>query len=328
MTRRARVGVILLQLGTPEAPTTPALRAYLREFLSDTRVIDLPRALWLPILYLRVLRTRPAASARLYAKVWTPEGSPLAVTTRRQAEGVESRLASVVPGLRVVVGMRYGKPSIADAVRELVESGCDRILAVPMYPQYAGATTGSSVERLFEELTTLRVVPTIRVVPPYFDAAEYVAALADVTRRALDGIVPDRVLLSFHGLPKRYAELGDPYPDHCRATAEALTAAMRWPKDRVTVAFQSRFGREEWLRPYTDEVLAALAPRGLPLVAVLCPGFTADCLETLEEIGMTNREKYEELGGGGYRLVPCLNDDPVWLDALAALVSRELTGWF
>ncbi len=215
----------------------------------------------------------------------------------------------------------------ASAVDELLAAGCDRLVALPMYPQYASATTGSSLERVFDVLGSKRVVPSVRTVPPYFDAPEYITALAASFRDALGEWQPDHVLVSFHGLPKRFADLGDPYPDHCRSTARALASVMDWPPDRVTVSFQSLFGREEWLRPYTDRRFADLGARRIPRLAVLCPGFTADCLETLEEMGMTNRELYEAAGGGEYRLVPCLNTHPAWIDAMAAIVHRELHGW-
>jgi ferrochelatase len=322
-----RPGILLLQLGTPDAPTTPALRRYLAEFLSDYRVVDLNRAIWLPILHLRVLRTRPARSARLYQKVWTSDGSPLAVTSAGQAAsvaaGLTERFGIDIP---VEVGMRYGNPSAASAIDALLAAGCDRILAVPMYPQYAGATTGSSLEQIFEVLGKRRVVPAVRVVPPYYDAPEYIDALAAGAREFIGGAAPDRIVLSFHGLPKRYAALGDPYPEQCRATANALTAAMGWDAARVTVSFQSRFGREEWLRPYTDETLRSFAGTTKSLVA-FCPGFTADCLETIEEMGITNRELYHAAGGGDYRLGPCLNVHPTWIRGLTAIVARELGGW-
>jgi ferrochelatase len=322
-----RTGVLLLQLGTPDAPTPAALRRYLHEFLRDRRVVDLPRAQWLPILYLAVLPRRPARSARLYRKVWTADGSPLAVISNAQAAGLAARLSEEGIGVPVAVGMRYGRPSIAAAVDDLVAAGCDRIVAFPMYPQYSSVTTGSSLERLFEVIGRRRVVPSIRTIAPYFDAPEYVDALAASARDALRDWTPDHVLVSFHGVPQRFAALGDPYPEHCRATAAALAAAMGWTSDRVTVSFQSLFGTEEWLRPYTDETLRQLAVRRLPRLAVLCPGFTADCLETLEEMGMTNRELYQAAGGGEYRLVPCLNAHPAWLDAMANLARRELHGW-
>ena len=322
------IGVLLLNLGTPDASTTPAVRRYLRQFLLDERVIDLPRALWWPILFTQVLRTRPAKSAELYRKIWTAEGSPLLVITRGQARALGERLEQTMPaGVRTAVGMRYGHPSIASAADELLDAGCDRLLAWPMYPQYSSAATGSSLELLFSHIGRRRVIPPVRVVPPYFASPEYIAALAAVATSALADWSPEHVLLSFHGYPKRYVDLGDPYRDHCHATAHALVEAMGWSAEAVTVSFQSLFGKEEWIRPYTDVTLKALGGRRLGKLAVMCPGFTADCLETLEEMGMTNREVYQRAGGGEYRLLPCLNTHPAWTDALAQMAMRELSGW-
>jgi ferrochelatase len=322
------VGVILLQLGTPDAPTPAALRRYLREFLSDPRVIDLPRIYWLPILHLIVLPTRPRQSARLYQKVWTPEGSPLLVTTRAQAQALEKALTTLrgapVP---VVVGMRYGHPSIARAIAQLTAAGVDRILAFPMYPQYAGATTGASLEKLFQDIEGLRIVPSIRVVPPYYDDPAYIRALATVTRESLGSSSSSRqLLLSFHGLPKRYVDEGDPYREHCRATTALLEEALRGSVESVSLVFQSQFGREEWLQPYTDKTLEALGRTGAA-VAVACPGFTADCLETLEEIRLRGAEQFHSTGGRDFVAVPCLNEHPVWIDAMTAIARRELSGW-
>lgn len=321
-------GVLLLQLGTPAAPTAPALRAYLREFLWDVRVVDVARPVWWAILNLAVLPVRPARSARLYQRIWTPDGSPLAVTSRLQAEAIEQALREQAPAaqVRVAVGMRYGRPSIADAVDALIDSGCERLVALPMYPQYASATTGSSLERLFGCLGQRRVVPPVRVVPPYFADPRYVGALASAVRSDLDGWQPDHLLVSFHGLPKRYATLGDPYPQQCAATAEALRVALGWPADRMMVTYQSRFGSEEWLTPYTDETLRALGRQGGSL-AVVCPGFTADCLETLEEIGITGRQQFQGAGGGDYRLLSCLNARPEWIEAMVSMLTRESQGW-
>lgn len=326
----SRVGVLLLQLGTPDAPTTPALRRYLRQFLSDVRVVDTARPLWWLILNVLVLPTRPARSAKLYASVWTSEGSPLAVTTEAQARALEAILAQQVPGEHapaVVVAMRYGNPSIASAVEALLAKGCDRILAFPMYPQYASATTGSSLEEVFRVLMPRRVLPPVRVVPPYPADPAYIAALVDSARRHFDGWHPDHIVLSYHGIPKRYAELGDPYPEHCAATTRAFSEALGWPMERLTMSYQSLFGREEWLRPYTDETLRALAARKFERLAVFCPGFVADCLETVEEIGALGRKQYQDAGGGDYRLIPCLNVDEAWVKGMAMLATRELQGW-
>jgi len=329
VTDRPRAGIMLLQLGTPSAPTTAAVRRYLREFLSDRRVVDLPRALWWPVLYLAVLTRRPPKSAHLYQKVWTEQGSPLMVTTTAQAERLGAAL-SAATGTRVpvVVGMRYGTPSIRAAVVTLMLAGVDRILAFPMYPQYAGATTGSSLECLYRELATHRVVPSVRVVPPYYADPAYIDALAAVARASVAAAAtpPDRLVISFHGIPKRYAELGDPYPVQCRETARLLTQALGWPEDAVTQSFQSRFGREEWLQPYTDATFEQLG-RAKASIAAICPGFTADCLETIEEIGLTGRKSFLAAGGRAFHLIPCLNDAAPWIDAMAAMAARELRGW-
>jgi len=323
-----RVGVLLLQLGTPAAPTPAALRPYLREFLSDRRVIDLPRAVWLPILMGIVLRTRPRASALLYQKIWTPEGSPLAVTTDKQARLLDARLRAAGLDVRVLPAMRYGEPSIASALSSFAADGIDRLLAFPMYPQYAGATTGSSLEKLFALTQTARVVPSIRVVPPYYADAHYIDALATVTRESVAALAdpPEQCLLSFHGLPARYATEGDPYPVHCQTSARLLEEALGWGATKFVTTFQSRFGREEWLQPYTDRTLEDMGRAGTR-VAVACPGFTADCLETLEEIGLRGAEQYHEAGGRSFHRIPCLNDHPAWIDAMTAIACRELGGW-
>jgi ferrochelatase len=328
MSGEARVGVLLLQLGTPEAATTPALRRYLAEFLADPRVIDLPRLLWRPILHGAVLRTRPRKSAALYRSIWTAEGSPLAVTTRAQAARLETELAtSTGQDIPVVVGMRYGQPSIARGLDDLLQRGVDRVLAFPMFPQYAGATTGSSLQRLFEECGRRRVVPSVRVVPPYFDDPAYVTALGAVARDACPDLGAfDRVLFSFHGLPHRYVAAGDPYRAQCEETGRLAACTLGLESARALTVFQSRFGREPWLEPYTDVTLRALG-RAAPRVAVMCPGFTADCLETLEEIAIRGREQFLEGGGTSFTAIPCLNEHPAWIDAMSTIAVRELAGW-
>lgn len=328
MAMSSRVGVLLLQLGTPDAPTPAALRRYLRQFLWDVRVVDTSRPLWWLILNLLVLPRRPARSARLYASVWTPEGSPLAVGTQAQADALAARLATAAgTGPRVAVAMRYGRPSIESAIDSLVAGGCDRFLALPLYPQYASATTGSSLEEVFRILAPRRVVPPVRVVPPYYADAAYIEALVDSARRHFADWMPDHIVLSYHGIPRRYADLGDPYPAQCEATTQAFREALGWPPDRITQSYQSLFGREEWLRPYTDQTLRSLATRGFDRLAVFCPGFLTDCLETLEEIGSLGKQQYQDAGGGDYRLMPCLNADAAWIEGMAAIVTRELQGW-
>jgi ferrochelatase len=321
---------VLLQLGTPDAPTAPALRRYLRQFLSDRRVIDLNRVLWWLTLNLAVLPRRPKRSAALYRRIWTPEGSPLLVTSRAQASklaaDLEARLGEPVP---VAVAMRYGQPSTQRAIDALLAQGVDRIVAMPMYPQYASASTGSSLEELFKVLGRLRVVPSVRVVPPYYDDPAHIEALRAVTAESLARLSfePERLIVSFHGLPARYVAEGDPYQAHCEATVERLSSALGWPRDRVLLVYQSLFGREVWLQPYADQTLKALPARGVSRVAVMCPGFTVDCLETIEEMGMTNRKLFLESGGSQFHLVPCLNDHPAWIDAMASLIQREAAGW-
>jgi ferrochelatase len=323
------LGVLATNLGTPVAPTAGALRPYLRQFLWDPRVIELPRPLWWLILHCAVLVTRPRTSAALYRKVWTEEGSPLLATARRQARGLATRLAGR-DGLpvEVVLGMRYGEPSIASALRELASRNCRRMLVLPLYPQYSATTSGSTFDAVFEELTSWRWVPELRTVSTYHDEERYIAALAssidELWRR--EGAA-DRLLLSFHGMPKRYFESGDPYACFCRKTARLVGERLGIEQERLIVSFQSLFGREEWLRPYTDQTLAALPKQGVRSVDVACPGFSADCLETLEEIDELNRGIFLDAGGEQFRYVPCLNDRDDHLDFLAELVTRHLGGW-
>jgi ferrochelatase len=323
------LGVLIANLGTPRAPTARALRPYLRQFLWDPRVIELNRPLWWTILHFAVLLTRPRASAELYRKVWTPEGSPLLVLSRRQAAGLERRLVgrARLP-IRVALGMRYGEPSIASALAELADAGCRRVLVLPLYPQYAAATAASTFDAVFAELATWRWVPELRTVATYHDEPGYVAALAasidELWRR--EG-APERLVMSFHGMPRRYFDAGDPYYCFCQKTARRVAERLALPAERLLVTFQSRFGREEWLRPYTDETLRALPAAGVRTVDTVCPGFAADCLETLEEIDGLNREFFLHAGGERFRYVPCLNDRDDHLDFLADLAVRHLAGW-
>jgi ferrochelatase len=323
----SRAGVLLSNLGTPDAPTPAALRVYLREFLSDPRVVELPRWKWLPVLNLFILPRRPAMSAKLYEKVWTPEGSPLLLTARRQTEGVAARLRERFgDGVAVALGMRYGRPSIASALAELGAAGCRRIVVLPLYPQYSAATTGSTFDALFAELARWRSVPGLRTIETYHDEPAYIAALAASVRELWrrDG-EPEKLLMSFHGMPIRYFESGDPYFACCQRTARLLAEALALPAERWQVSFQSLFGKEEWLKPYTDRTVEALARQGVRSLDVVCPGFSADCLETLEEIDQLNRGIFERHGGGRFRFVPCLNDRADHLDFLAGLVARQLT---
>ncbi len=327
------VGVLLANLGTPEAPTAEALRPYLRQFLSDPRVIELPRWQWKPILEAFVLTRRPKTSAELYRKVWTEEGSPLLVIARRQRDALARMLGERVggPPVHVALGMRYGEPSIAAALAELRDAGCRRVLFFPLYPQYSAATTASTFDALAAELVRWRWVPELRTIHGYHDEPAYADALAASIRETWqrEGREPEQLLFSFHGIPLRYFRNGDPYHCFCHQTARLVAERLGRGPDRYVVAFQSRFGREEWLKPYTDVTVKAMARSGVASLDVVSPAFSADCLETLEELDGLNREFWEEAGGdpAGYRYLPCLNDRPDHLELLAGLVLRNLQGW-
>jgi len=329
--RPPALGVLFTNLGTPDAPTPGALRRYLKEFLWDPRVVELPRWKWWLVLNGIVLNTRPKNSARLYERVWTDDGSPLLFITRRQAAAVETALRGRIgEPVHVAVGMRYGNPSIDAGLEELRGRGCRRILVFPAYPQYSAVTTGSTFDAVADSLRRWRWVPGLRLVQHYHDHAGYVSALAASIRRTWeDGGPPDRLLFSFHGMPIRYFRNGDPYYCECLKTARLVAEKLELGDDAWLVAFQSLFGKEEWLRPYTDETLERLAGE-FPgsSVDVLCPGFSADCLETIDEIGRENRHVWEEAGGGRYRFIPCLNDAPDHTAALADVALREMAGWF
>lgn len=322
----------MAQLGSPDAPTPQAVRPYLRQFLSDRRVIDYPPLIWQPILRGIILNVRPRKSARLYRRIWLDEGSPLVVYSQRQVAGLQARLGN---GYRVALGMTYGRPGIANALRELVAAGCERVLVFPMYPQYSATTTASVYDAVARAMLAAprqqRFVPALRVVPPYYAHPGYLDATASRIAASLRewGQRPDRVVFSFHGIPARYARGGDPYPVHCAETARRLAAALQLTDDQWTLSYQSRFGPEAWLEPATAPLLAALPGQGVSRVAVASPGFVTDCLETLDELGHEGRETFVQGGGQaeGYHVVPCLNDDPAWLDAMAELVRRESAGW-
>lgn len=317
------VGVLLINLGTPDAPNRRSVKAYLAEFLSDRRVVELPAIAWQPILRGVILRTRPQKSAHAYSQVWTEHGSPLAAITRRKAEALQSRLGSDV---MVRHAMRYGRPAITAELDRLQAEGCDRILLAPLYPQYCAATTATANDKAFEALAAKRWQPAIRTLPPYYDDAAYIGALkANIDRQlaALD-FTPQRLLLSFHGMPERTRKLGDPYHDQCQETARLLAKQLSIPTD---VAFQSRFGRAKWLGPATEDMLAGYPDRDVKRVAVAAPGFSADCLETLEELGIRGRETFDAAGGEQFALLDCLNDSPEGMGLLETLIRRELAGW-
>jgi len=299
------------------------VRAYLAEFLSDRRVIEIPAIAWQPILRGIILRTRPRKSAEAYAQIWTEHGSPLAAITRRMAEDLQARLGGVAI---VRHAMRYGRPSIADELSRMRAEGCDRILLAPLYPQYCAATTATANDRAFEVLAAMRDQPAIRTLPPYYDDQAYIGALKANLERQLAALpfAPERLLLSFHGMPERTRRLGDPYYDHCQETARLLAAQLALPVD---VAFQSRFGRAAWLQPYTAAALADYPRQGVRRLAIAAPGFSADCLETLEELGIRGRESFLLAGGEAFALLECLNDCREGMAMLEALVRRELAGW-
>lgn len=326
--RPERTAVLLVNLGTPDEPTAAALRRYLGEFLSDPRVVEIPRALWLPILHGVILRTRPAKSAAKYASIWTPDGSPLAVWTTKQATLLRGYLGE--RGHRVLVrhAMRYGRPSIASELDALVAEGATRILVLPLYPQYSGTTTASVIDAVNAWSARQRHVPEFRFVNRYHDDEGYIRALA---RRIEDHWMThgrgERLLLSFHGVPERTLQLGDPYHCHCHKTARLLAERLSLAPDRVVVTFQSRFGRAKWLEPYTEPTLVKLAQSGVKSVDVACPGFTSDCIETLEEIDMEARAAFLGAGGSEFGYIPCLNDRHEWIAALSAIAIRHLQGW-
>ena len=319
----ARIGVLLINLGTPDAPEPGAVRRYLAEFLSDPRVVEIPWFLWKPILHGIILRTRPKKSAHAYKQVWTEEGSPLAAITRRQAEALQARV-----GADVIVdfAMRYGNPGIAASVENLRSLGCERILIAPLYPQYCAATTATANDAVFAALMAMRWQPSIRTLPPYFDDPLYIDALKAGIEQQLAALdfEPEKLLLSFHGMPQRTLELGDPYHCHCQKTARLLGEQLSIPTD---IAFQSRFGRAKWLEPATDKMLAAYPAQGVKKLAIAAPGFSADCLETLEELGIRGREQFLRAGGTHFARLDCLNSDDHGMKMLQALITRELAGW-
>jgi ferrochelatase len=320
--------VLLCNLGTPAAPTAAALRPYLREFLSDPRVVEIPRVLWWPILHGIILRFRPAKSARKYATVWMPEGSPLKVWTQRQAQLLQGYLGERSHRVTVGWAMRYGQPSIAATLDALKSAGATRVLVLPMYPQYSGPTTASVIDAVGSWVQKVRNVPELRFVNRYQDDAGYIAALARrVTDHWMTDGQPDRLVLSFHGVPKRTLMLGDPYHCECLKTARLLGERLGLPAGKLVVTFQSRFGKAEWLQPYTEPTLVELARQGVKRVDVMCPGFTADCLETLEEINKEAREAFIAAGGSEFHYIECLNGSHAWIEALAGIAIRHLQGW-
>ena len=318
-----RIGVLLINLGTPDGPDTKSVKRYLGEFLSDRRVVELPAIAWQPILRGIILNTRPKKSAHAYSQVWREDGSPLAAITRLQCAALQGAFGA---GVSVDWAMRYGNPSIPDMLAKMKAAGCERILLAPLYPQYCAATTATANDKAFAALARMRWQPALRTLPPYHDDPAYIAALKTSIEAGLAALdfVPDAVVASFHGMPKRTLQLGDPYHCHCQKTARLLSAALG---REVVVAFQSQFGPATWLGPATDETLVALAKQGVRKVAIAAPGFSADCLETLEELAIRGRESFVEAGGTDFAYLPCLNDGATGIEMLRTLLARELEGW-
>jgi len=331
--RSGRVGVLIVNLGTPEATDYWSMRRYLKEFLSDKRVIETPRWIWWPILNLIILTRRPSSKGKDYDSIWNKERNegPLKTITRAQATRLAERVVDGGAKREIIVdwAMRYGKPSIAERLNALQRQGCDRILLVPLYPQYCAATSATVCDKAFDALKSMRWQPALRVAAPYYDSPAYIAALAASTRASLAKLdfEPEVILASFHGIPQSYFDAGDPYFCHCAKTTRLLREALGLSPEKLRMTFQSRFGGAQWLQPYTDETVEALAREGVKRMAVITPGFAADCLETLEEIGVENAEYFHEAGGERFAHLPCLNDSDEGLDVLEVVVRDELCGW-
>lgn len=318
-----KVGVLLVNLGTPDAPTPSAVKRYLKQFLSDRRVVEIPPLIWQPILRGIILNTRPKKSAHAYEKVWTDKGSPLAFFTSEQADDLAVRMGDTAD---VRYAMRYGNPSIDTQLKAMKAAGCERILIAPLYPQYSGATTATVMDEAYKTLAGMRWQMALRSLPPYHDDPAYIATLKSSLEASLAALdfEPDAILASFHGMPQRTHDLGDPYHCHCRKTARLLSEAMGKP---LEVSFQSRFGRAKWLDPATDATFIRLAQEGKTKLAIFAPGFSVDCLETLEELAIQGEEQFTEAGGTHFAYMPCLNADAPGMDMIEGLIRRELAGW-
>ncbi len=326
--RPPRAGLLLVNLGTPEAPTPKALRRYLKEFLGDPRVVEVPRPIWWLILNGIILPFRAPRSARAYQRVWTEHGSPLLVQSRQLADSVQDKLGQTMPRVRVMLAMNYGQPSIDSAVDRLRAENIQRLLVLPLYPQYSATTTASVFDRVTRSLSRLRWLPELRFINDYCNEPSWLDAIANSVKsfQARHG-KPDRLLFSFHGIPKRNLISGDPYYCQCQASARQIVSRLDLDDKHWQISFQSRLGKAEWLKPYTDKTLAQMAADGVGKVQVICPGFSIDCLETLEEIAMENREEFLEAGGESLDYIPCLNNDPVHVGLLAELARKQGQGW-
>ena len=327
--RTMPIGVLLTNVGTPEAPTARALRPYLAQFLGDKRIVEWPSWLWKPVLYGILLNIRPRKSAKLYQRIWTDKGSPLLLILQRQAEALRGLLAeSLGSPVKVTFGMRYGQPSIASALQTLAEAGVERILAFPLFPQYSATTTATSFDAVFDELKQWRKLPELRTINQYHTHPLYIRALANTIREQWQETgQPERLLFSFHGIPHAYILKGDPYDEQCRHTAQLVAETLNLADDEWFVSFQSRLGPMDWLQPYTDETLSAWGSEGVAHVDALCPGFSADCLETSDEVGHEGKLSFQEAGGGRFNYIPALNDRADHLEALVAIITNHLQGW-
>ncbi|QEY26953.1 ferrochelatase [Neisseria zalophi] len=323
-TRQNKTAVLLLNLGTPEAPTAEAVKPYLREFLSDTRVVELPKLLWQPILHGLVLTLRPKKSAHAYQKVWLNEGSPLAVYTERQA----ALLADRLPNLIVRYAMTYGQPSVANVLAELKNEGVAQLLVIPLYPQYAASSSGAALDKVFEQILKQRNQMSVRTVARFYDDERYITAMKNhIEAFWSQNGRGQRLMLSFHGIPQKNHDEGDPYPDECYRTAELLAEALSLKENDYIVSFQSQFGKAKWIKPSTQVLFDELPGRGVAELDVFCPGFVSDCLETMEELAIEGREQFYAAGGRQFRYIPCLNTQPDWIETLASLAIRHLQGW-
>ena len=329
--KAGKIGVLLVNLGTPEATSYWPMRAYLKEFLSDRRVIEEPRWLWWPILNLIILTTRPSKKGKDYDTIWNKDKNegPLKTITRGQSDGLTERMKARGLNVHVDWAMRYGLPPIKERLKAMHAEGCERILVVPLYPQYAAATSATVVDKVFEALSEMRWQPAIRIAPPYHDDPAYIDAIAGTLMKGLEALPfkPDKIIASYHGIPRKYFEKGDPYHCHCMKTTRLVREVTGLDKDTLMTTFQSRFGRDEWLQPYTDMTVESLAKSGVKNLAIIAPGFSADCLETLEELDGENREIFEHNGGENFAYIPALNDSDDGLDVIEAIALRELSGW-
>jgi protoporphyrin/coproporphyrin ferrochelatase len=316
-------GVLLVNLGTPDEASPAGIKRFLAEFLHDKRVVDMTRWLWCPILHGVILPIRSPKVAKLYQSVWMEEGSPLLVYSQRQQQALEEQL-----NVPVVLGMTYGTPSISTGLAELKQQGCDKVLVLPLYPQYSGTTTAAVFDRIAKELKQQPYIPELRFINHYFDHPDYIDALAQsATDFWVENGEPDYLLCSYHGIPKRYADNGDPYPEHCHVTTEKLAEKLTMPREKMSMSYQSIFGREEWLQPYTEATIEALAKKGIKRLDVMCPAFSVDCLETLEEIAEQCKETFIKAGGEVFNLIPCLNDNEVHIRMMKNLATQHSQGW-